>query len=141
MRVTVEADFGRGNDFYNILPIFYSRRETDTIEEWLRYFELKLHVGFLVDTGREPMPPFAIKQDDDTTRIPPWSTDEAIKKARADRFRRKEIHRLENEEFEAIQERRIMAGHPPIWTLDEFQKMTELARVLVGARRRNGEIV
>lgn len=141
LRVTVESDYGKGDDIYNFIPTFYSRGEVDEIENWLRHFELKLHVGFLVDTDREPMPPYAIKQNDDAIRIPSWSTDEEIKKAPADRRRRKEIHRLENEEFQDIQERRIMNGHLPIWTLDELQSMAESARIRVGARGRNGEII
>jgi hypothetical protein len=140
LRVTVESEFGKANDIYNFSPTFYSRGKTDEIEDWLRCFELKLHVGFLVDTDREPMPHFAIKQNDDAIRIPPWSTDEAIKKARVDRRRRKEIHRLENEEFQDPQERRLMNGHLPIWTLDELHEMAESARILVGARR-NGQVI
>jgi hypothetical protein len=141
LRLTVESEFGSAKDIYNFIPTFYSRGEVDEIEEWLRHFELRLHVGVLIDTDRESMPPFAIKQNDEAIRIPPWSTDEAIKKARADRRRRKEIHRLENEEFQDQQERRLINGHLPIWTLDELQSMAESARILVGARTRNGHLI
>lgn len=140
LRVTLEADFGGGDDINDTFPTFAARGEREEVEKWLRRFELELHVGSLVDLDREPMPSFAIKQDDDAIPIPPWSTDEAIERALAQRGRYIEAYWLENEEFEDAQRSRVMAGHIPIWTLDEFQKMAETARILAGVRNRNGDL-
>jgi hypothetical protein len=97
LRVTIEADFGLGNDVNDTFPTFAARGEREEIEKWLRLCELELHVGSLIDTERDPMPPFAIKQDDDAIRIPPWSTDEAIEANLATRKKNVETRRLENE--------------------------------------------
>ena len=128
LRVTVEGDFGKGEDVRDTWPTFAARGEREEVEQWLRRFELELHVGFLVDTDLDPMPPFAIKQNDDAIRIPPWSTDEALETARVERARNVEIRRLENEAFQIDQEDCIRAGHPPPWTLEEMERMAESAR-------------
>lgn len=128
LRVTIEADFGKGDDINDTFPSFGARGERAGIENWLRRFELELHVGFLVDLDREPLSPFAIRQNDDAIRIPAWSTDEAIQKNLATRKLNVEIRREENEEFQDAQERSIRAGHIPIWTLEEIEKMAESAR-------------
>lgn len=135
LRVAVEADFGKGDDVNDTFPAFAARGEREEVEKWLRRFELELHVGSLIDTERDPMPPFAIKQNDDAIRIPPWSTDEAIENNLATRKQNVETRRLENEEFRDDQERSLRAGHPGIWTLEEIEKMADTARYSVRIRR------
>lgn len=82
----------------------------------------------MVAIGRKPWPSFAIKQDDDTIRIPPWSTDEALEKVRVEKEKRNEQYRLEDEAFAAAQERLIMAGHPRAWAIEELGELAETSR-------------
>lgn len=135
LRVTVEAAFGKGDDARDTFPTFAARSERQEVEHWLRRFELELHVGSLIDTERDPMPPFAIKQNDNAIRIPPWSTDEAIENNLAIRKQNVETRRLENEEFRNDQERSLRAGHPGIWTLEEIERMADTAKYSVRIRR------
>lgn len=101
LRVTMEAQFVRENDDHDMFPTFTDRGEVEEIERWLKRFELELHVGSSVAAGHEPMPPFAVRQNDDAIRIPPWSTDEALERVRVEREERCETYQLENEHFEA----------------------------------------
>lgn len=135
LRVTVEAAFGKGDDARDTFPTFAARSERQEVEHWLRRFELELHVGSLIDTERDPMPPFAIRQNDNAIRIPPWSTDEAIENNLAIRKQNVETRRLENEEFRNDQERSLRAGHPGIWTLEEIERMADTAKYSVRIRR------
>jgi hypothetical protein len=130
LRITIEAEFAgedEGDGFVNF-PTFSSRGETGEIEQWLRDLELKLHVGTMVAIGVKDWPSFAVKQDDDAIRIPPWNTDEALEKVRFEKERRNEQYRLEDEAFAAAQQRLISAGHPRAWTLEKLGELAETSR-------------
>jgi uncharacterized protein YdaT len=72
------------------------------------------HVGELVASGAEPVPSFAVRQDDDAIPIPPWSTDEATAKAWVEKARLDEIERLEDQAFRAAQEAAMGDEYGPI---------------------------
>lgn len=130
LRITIKAECAGedGGDGFVTFPTFSSRAETGEIEQWLRDLELDLHVGTMVAIGRKPWPSFAIKQDDDAIRIPPWSTDEALEKVRVEKEKRNEQYRLEDQAFAAAQERLIKAGHPRAWTVEELGELAETSR-------------
>ena len=135
LRITVEAEYMRESDYIDMFLTFYSRGEVHKIERWLRQLELELHVGVPAATGREAMPAFAIEQDDDAIRLPPWSTDEALERVRVEKEERWEIYRLENEQFEDAQARLVRAGHPPVWTLHGMREMAESSKRSVAFQR------
>ena len=127
LRITIEAEFTDADDGRVKSPTFSSRGEIGKIEAWLRELELRLHVGTMVAVGREPWPPFATRQDDQTIRIPPWSTDEGLARGRAEKERQYDIYRRENQAL-------VMDGDSPDRTREELFDLAESASQATRAR-------
>lgn len=128
LRIAMEAESADADDGRVKYPTFSSKGEIGKIEMWLRELELRLHVGTMVAIGREPWPPVAIRQDDETIQIPPWSTDEGLARGRAEKERQYDIHRRENQAIVAAQEALVRDGHGPVWTRQELDDLAESAR-------------
>ena len=127
LRITVEAKFTDADDGRVKFPTFSSKGEIGKIETWLRELELRLHVGTMVAIGREPWPPFAIRQDDEAIRIPPWSTDEGLAEGRVEKERQYDIYRRENQAL-------YRDDHSPVRTREELFDLAESASQATRAR-------
>ena len=81
LRVTVEAEFGEmgRSETSRRFPTFASKGQIDTIKNWLRQTELNLHFGEDVVRIQEPVL-LGVKQDHDTIGVPPWATEDALKR-------------------------------------------------------------